>query len=92
VSCVQALPSALHEVPSALATGAGHVPVSVLHAPMVWHWSVVHVTDVPVEVHVPPWHVSMVQALPSRLHDVPLALATGAGHPLIGLHAPIVWH
>jgi hypothetical protein len=61
----------LHVVPFAFATGAGH-PVAATHVPIVWHWSVVHVTAVP-PVHVPDWHVSpLVHALLS-LHVVPLA-------------------
>ena len=41
----------LHVVPFAFATAVGH-PVAGTHAPIVWHWSVVHVTAVP-PVHVP---------------------------------------
>ena len=51
VSCVQRLPSRSHEEPLPFATGAGH-PVAAAHDPMVWHWSVLHVTVGP-SVHTP---------------------------------------
>ena len=47
--------------------------------------------DVP-ETQLPAWQLSpVVQALPSS-HVVPLAFATGAGHPVAAMHAPTVWH
>ena len=48
-------------------------------------------TDDPA-VHVPVWQVSCVQRLPSRLQDVPLPFATGAGQPVAATHDPMVWH
>jgi len=86
---VHAFPS-LQPVPFALFTGAGQ-PVAGTHAPIVWHWSVVHVTAVPF-VQVPDWHVSPVVQAFASLHVVPFALFTGAGQPVAGTHAPIVWH
>jgi hypothetical protein len=88
-SMVHTFPSLLHEVPLGWLVGAGHSPVTVLHEPAIWQVGAVHVVVVPVKVHVPDWHVSMVQALPSALHEVPFALLV--------LHVPAVqvaelWH
>jgi hypothetical protein len=91
VSSVHRFASRSHDTPFALATGAGQ-PDAGTHAPMVWHWSVVHVTAEPT-THVPDWHVSAVQRFPSALHDVPFALGTTAEHePVAGLHVPGLLH
>ena len=65
---MHALPS-LHAVPLVFATAAGQ-PVAGTHAPIVWHWSVVHVTVVP-PPHVPAWHVSPVVHALASLQAVP---------------------
>jgi hypothetical protein len=75
----------VHVVPFVFATAAGH-PVAGTHAPIVWHWSVVHVTAVP-PVHVPDWHVSpAVHALLS-VHVVPFVLGEHVPTEPVRLHA-----
>jgi hypothetical protein len=61
---VQALPS-LHATPLG-AGGFEHAPVSGMHVPATWHWSLgVHTTGFD-PVQTPPWQASfLVQALPS---------------------------
>jgi hypothetical protein len=87
---VQALPS-LHAAPLG-AGGFEQAPVSGLHVPATWHWSLgVHTTGFD-PVQAPPSQSSiLVQALPS-LHAVPLG-ARGFEHaPVSGSHVPVKWH
>jgi hypothetical protein len=73
------------------ATGAGQ-PVAATHAPIVWHWSVVHVSVGPAE-QTPAWQVSWVQTLASLSHAVPLTFGTIAEHtPVPGLQDPALLH
>jgi hypothetical protein len=83
--------AALQVVPSSR-LGLEQVPLLGLHVPAEWHASSAVQTMAAPAVHEPLWQVSGVQALASRSHEVPLDLLMGAGQPLAGAQAPIVWH
>jgi hypothetical protein len=83
--------AALQVVPSGL-VGFEQVPLLGLHVPAEWQASSGVQTMAAPAAHEPFWQLSGVHALLSRSHEVPLDLLMGAGQPLAGAHAPIVWH
>ena len=71
--------------------GLEQVPVTVLHVPISWHWSLAMHTLGGPPTHKPPTQVStVVQALPS-LHG-PGMFAPSEHVPVVGLHCPAARH
>ena len=88
--CVQALLS-LHTVPFG-AFGFEQMPVTVLHVPATWHWSLATHTTGFAPVQVPVCQVAVcVQALLS-LHAVPFGAFGFEQMPVTVLHVPATWH
>lgn len=77
-------------VPSGSSGFELQAPVLGLQVPLEWHESLA-AQEIGVPVQVPDWQLSaVVQRLPS-LHESPLATATVAHDPVLGLHS-LAWH
>jgi hypothetical protein len=88
---VHALPSS-HEVPAAFGDGSGQ-PVAGSQVPgSSQGFRLAHATEFfPVHAPIPSHALAWVHALPS-LHGVPTGLLGFEQRPVIGSHAPALWH